>query len=73
MEELKESVLKFACTLGVVLVVIGLVLVIFTGESDADQAERRSKECARQGYNGIAERYTKEGDLYFVCENYPSK
>jgi hypothetical protein len=39
-------------------------------ESDAEMAERRSRECAKEGYDGIALKYTKEGDKYFVCVNY---
>ena len=50
-------------------VILLAVFAVFAYESDADQAERRSKECAEQGYNSIEKAYTSTGDVYFVCAN----
>lgn len=61
---------KVICgALACAVAVITIMCLVFN-ESDAEMAERRSKECAKEGYDGIALKYTKEGDKYFVCVNY---
>lgn len=61
---------KVICGAIVGAIVLIAIVCAVVYESPADMAERRSKECASEGYNGIAKKYTKEGDMYYVCVNY---
>lgn len=70
MEDLKDIMKGVAICVGVVFAIL-VVISLLTMESDSAQATRRSKECAAQGYNGIQAKHTKEGDLYYICVNYP--
>ena len=66
MKDLKKLISK-----NFILIILSsfMIIALCILSNDTEKSiEKVSKECAEQGY-GIASKYTKSGDIYYICKN----
>lgn len=70
---LKPWVKEFLKGLAFITILSALLIIInYLSYEDNKNLEKRSAECASEGY-GIKVSYTKEGDKYYVCNSLEEK